>query len=70
VGTRWCAVAHLTAPNLMTAIPLAISLLLPEFIPGIFAADDKASLLRLGIAAGLAEGIFEELGGSSWPRSP
>jgi hypothetical protein len=54
----------------MTAIPLAISLLLPEFIPGIFAADDKASLLRLGIAAGLAAGIFEELGGSSWPRSP
>jgi uncharacterized protein len=70
VGARWYAIALLTAPLLMTAIPLALSLLLPEFTPGIFTTDDKASLLRLGIAAGLVAGIFEELGwtGFAIPR--
>jgi membrane protease YdiL (CAAX protease family) len=70
VGARWYAVALLTAPLLMTAIPLALSLLFPEFLPGIVTTDDKASLLLLGIAAGLAAGIFEELGwtGFAIPR--
>jgi membrane protease YdiL (CAAX protease family) len=70
VGVRWYAVALLTAPLLMTAIPLALSLLFPEFLPGIFTTDDKASLLLLGIAAGLVAGIFEELGwtGFAMPR--
>jgi membrane protease YdiL (CAAX protease family) len=61
-GARWYAVALLTAPLLMTAIPLALSLLFPEFLPGIITKSDKASLLKMGIAAGLAAGIFEELG--------
>jgi membrane protease YdiL (CAAX protease family) len=70
VGVRWYAVALLTAPLLFTAIPLALSLLFPEFLPGIFTTDDKASLLLLGIAAGLVAGIFEELGwtGFAIPR--
>jgi membrane protease YdiL (CAAX protease family) len=70
VGARWYAVALLTAPLLMTAIPLALSLLFPEFLPGIVTTDDKASLLLLGIAAGLGAGIFEELGwtGFAIPR--
>jgi len=62
VSARWYAFALLTAPLLFTAIPLALSLLFPEFLPGIFTTDDKASLLLLGIAAGLGAGIFEELG--------
>jgi CAAX protease family protein len=62
VGVRWYAVALLTAPLLMTAIPLALALLFPEFLPGILSADDRASLLLMGVAAGLAAGIFEELG--------
>jgi membrane protease YdiL (CAAX protease family) len=70
VGARWYAVALLTAPLLMTAIPLALSLLFPEFLPGIVATDDKASLLLRGIAAGLIGGFLEELGwtGFAIPR--
>jgi hypothetical protein len=69
VGARWYAVALLTAPLLFTAIPLALSLLFPEFLPGIFTTDDKASLLLLGIASGLTT-ILEELGwtGFAVPR--
>jgi membrane protease YdiL (CAAX protease family) len=62
VGARWYAVALLTAPLLMTTIPLALSLFFPEFLPGVLTTDDKASLLLLGIPAGLGAGIFEELG--------
>ncbi|MDH4135841.1 MAG: CPBP family intramembrane metalloprotease, partial [Anaerolineae bacterium] len=70
VSARWYAVALLTAPLLFTAIPLALSLLFPEFLPGIFTTDDKASLLLLGIAAGLIGGFLEELGwtGFAIPR--
>jgi len=70
VGVCWYAVALLTAPLLMTAIPLALSLLFPEFLPGIFTTDDKASLLLMGIAAGLIGGFLEELGwtGFAIPR--
>ena len=35
---------------------------LPVFLPGIFASDEKASLLLVGIAYGLGAGFFEELG--------
>jgi membrane protease YdiL (CAAX protease family) len=62
VGARWYAVALLTAPFLAMVILLALSLLSPKFLPGIFASDDKASLLLLGITGGLGAGIFEELG--------
>lgn len=62
VGVRWYAAALLTAPILMTALIFALSLLFPEFLPGILAADDKASHLLMGLATGLVAGIFEELG--------
>lgn len=62
VGAHWYAVALLTTPLLATAALFALSLTSPVFLPGIFASDDKASLLLSGIAAGLAAGIFEELG--------
>ena len=71
VGARWYAAALLTAPLLMlTAAPLALSLLFPEFLPRIFTSDDKAAILLFGIAMGLAAGFFEELGwtGFAVPR--
>jgi len=70
VGARWYAAALLTAPLLMAALLFVLSLLSPEFLPGIFAADDKASHLLTGLAIGLLAGIFEELGwtGFAVPR--
>jgi uncharacterized protein len=62
VGARWYAVAILTAPLLITAVLLALSLLSPEFFARIFITSDKASVLLRGMAVGLAAGIFEELG--------
>jgi hypothetical protein len=70
VGARWYAVALLTAPLLITATLLALLPTSSVFLPGIFASDDKASLLLSGLAAGLGAGIFEELGwtGFAVPR--
>jgi membrane protease YdiL (CAAX protease family) len=62
VGARWVIVALLATPLLATALLLALSLFSPEFLPAIFAADDKATLLLTGIAVGLMVGIFEEIG--------
>ena len=62
VGVRWYAGGLLTAPLLFAAVLLALSLLNPEYLPGIFASDSKAILLLSGIVAGLLVGIFEELG--------
>jgi hypothetical protein len=56
VGARWYAVALLTAPLLAAAVLFALSLTSP-----IFTTDDKASVLLVGIAAGLTT-VFEELG--------
>src|SRR5512135_3516127 len=61
VGFRWYAISLLTAPVLFMAISLGISLFFPEFLPGIFATQDRASLLAMGIAAGLST-LFEEIG--------
>jgi|SRR5215217_249954 len=70
VGARWYAVAFLTAPLLVTAVLLALSLSSPKFLPGIFAMDNKAAVLLIGIVTGLMAGIFEELGwtGFAIPR--
>src|SRR5215208_7526827 len=59
VGARWYAVALLTAPLSVTAALLALSLISPEYLPGIFITSDKASVLLMGMAVGLAAGIFE-----------
>jgi membrane protease YdiL (CAAX protease family) len=69
-GARWYAVALLTAPLLMMATLFALWLTSPVFLPGIFASDDKASILLIGLVAGLAVGFFEELGwtGFAAPR--
>jgi membrane protease YdiL (CAAX protease family) len=70
VSARWYAVALLAAPLLMMAVLLPLSLTSPGFLPGIFASDDKASFLLMGIIAGVMTGVFEELGwtGFAVPR--
>ena len=70
VEIRWYAVALLTAPLMITAILLGLSLLSPEFKPAIFATDNVLTLVLPSIAAGLAVGLFEELGwtGFAVPR--
>jgi len=59
VRARWYAVALLTAPLVLMAVPLALSLISPEFLPGIFTSEDEASVLLFGIGWGL-------IGGASW----
>jgi membrane protease YdiL (CAAX protease family) len=70
VGLRWYAAALLAAPLVMMALYLALSLLSPAFLPGIFAAEDKISHLVMGLATGFMAGMFEELGwtGFAIPR--
>ena len=62
VGARWYAAALLTAPLYFTAVGLAFAAFSPEFLPGLFTADDKAALVLRGMVVALAAGIFEELG--------
>ena len=70
VGVRWYAAALLTAPLMITTILIVLSLISPEFQPAIFASKDKSTLVLSSIAAGLAVGLFEELGwtGFAVPR--
>ena len=62
VGIRWYTVALLTAPLLIAAVLLALSLTSSQFLPSIFTTDNKVSLLLSSIAVGLVVGVFEELG--------
>jgi membrane protease YdiL (CAAX protease family) len=62
VGIGWYAAALLTAPLVLMAVPVALSLRSPDFIPRIFTDSDKGAILLMGFAAGLSVGIFEELG--------
>jgi membrane protease YdiL (CAAX protease family) len=70
VGGRWYAVALLTAPVLVMAVSLSLSLLSTQFLPAVFLTNDEAPLLLSGLMAGLIVGIFEELGwtGFAIPR--
>jgi membrane protease YdiL (CAAX protease family) len=62
VGSGWYAVALLTAPLVLMAVPLALSLRSPDFLPRIFTDSNKGPILLMGFAAGSAAGVFEELG--------
>lgn len=62
VGARRYAVALLTAPLLLLAVLYALSLASPDFIPRLYATDDKAFLLQFSIIVAILVGFFEELG--------
>lgn len=62
VSARWHAVALLTAPLSTVVILLVLLLFSPEFTPRILISDEKASLILMGLVAGLMVGFFEELG--------
>lgn len=62
VGLRWYAVALLIGPLVLMTVLLALSQFFQAFIPGILVSNNKASLLSMGIVAGLVVGFFEELG--------
>jgi len=63
VGTRWYAVALLTAPLLYVAVLPVLSLLSPASLPGLLITNNKAALLLFGITWGLiGGGSLEELG--------
>jgi uncharacterized protein len=62
VAATWYAVALLTTPILATATLLALLPVSPEYLPAIFATEDKTSLLLMGAAMGLVVGVFEEIG--------
>jgi uncharacterized protein len=70
VGVRWYMVALLTGPLVMGATVLGLSLTSPEFRPDIVTADDKLSIVVVGLAAGLVGPFLEELGwtGFALPR--
>ena len=62
VNIRWYAIALLIVPFLVVAILYLLSLASPEYLPAIFTANNKVSLLVTGTIMGLAVGFFEELG--------
>jgi len=70
VGARWYAVALLTAPLLVITILSGLSLVSPEYQPAILTAENKPALALSAIVAGLAVGLFEEIGwtGFAVPR--
>jgi membrane protease YdiL (CAAX protease family) len=70
VPAGWYAIALLIGPLVLIGVMLALSVFSAEFLPSIFLASDKASLLVSGIVAGLVVGFFEELGwtGFAIPR--
>ncbi len=70
LGGRWYAAALLATPLVALATLLALLPISPAFLPGIFASDEKVSVLLMGLATGVAAGVFEELGwtGFAIPR--
>lgn len=63
VNVRWYALALLTAPILALVILFALSLISQAFIPNVFTADDKLTLILKGIAIGIiGGGLLEEPG--------
>lgn len=62
VNVRWYAVALLTTPFLLMIVLFALSLISPDYLPRIFATDDKAFLLQFSIIVALIVAIIEEPG--------
>ena len=70
VGAGWYAVALLTAPMMIVVLLSGLSLVSAEFQPALFAVDGKIALVLSSVVAGLAVGLFEEIGwtGFAVPR--
>ncbi|WP_420644452.1 CPBP family intramembrane glutamic endopeptidase [Candidatus Leptofilum sp.] len=70
VGIQWYLVALLIAPLSTVAVCFVLSFFSSEFLPAIYTANDKATLILTGIAGGLIVGFFEDLGwtGFAIPR--
>ena len=62
VNPTWYLIALLTAPLSTAVTLLALSFFSPEFVPNLFTSGEKASMIVMGIVAGLMVGLFEELG--------
>lgn len=62
VGAHWYAVALLTAPAVVLATLAAFLPASSEFVPALSTTKDRGALLLTGLLAGLAAGVFEELG--------
>ena len=62
VAARWYLAGLLTAPALMTATLLLLSVGSSAYLPGVVTSDHKTSLLFVSLAVGLSAGFFEELG--------
>lgn len=70
VGAHWYAVALVIAPLVQVSVLFALSVFSPEYLPALVTAEDKTSLLLLGLTVGLVGGFVEELGwtGFAIPR--
>lgn len=63
VEARWYAAALLPGPLLVASILFALSLVSPEFVPGVMTTDDPVGLMLFGLGWGLVGGgLLEELG--------
>ena len=62
VGSRWYAVALLTAPLLWFVTLITLSLTSSTFLPRLVTANEKTGLVLVGLAVASGAGIFEELG--------
>ncbi len=61
-GAVWYVLALLTAPALMAAILLALSLFSPDFLPRIHTTGDRQFLVGFSFVSALFTAFFEELG--------
>ncbi|MBN2046533.1 MAG: CPBP family intramembrane metalloprotease [Anaerolineaceae bacterium] len=70
VNIKWYAIAILTAPMLITLLLTVLSQFSTAYKPTILSSADPLGLALSSIAAGLAVGLFEELGwtGVAVPR--
>jgi membrane protease YdiL (CAAX protease family) len=69
VEPRWYLILLLN-PLLILAVLGVSSLASPSFLPGVLTAGDRAELVAVALAGGLAAGLFEEIGwtGFATPR--
>jgi hypothetical protein len=59
---RWYWVALLAAPLAVMLVLLPLSVLSKEYLPALFATDNRLTLLLAGIGVGLMGGLMEETG--------